>query len=398
MTNYTNIFGGQNIYPSQLSYRTIVLSANVTLDWPLETSATTNIVADIMDVTATSPGLVIRMPDATEASNGQAALFNNIGANGFVVADNSGNVICTVASGQTFQVYLTSNATVNGTWRSFQFGASTSAGNAAALAGAGIKAIATTLNQSSPVTSISTTYTAGAADRASTIVWTSGNGTLNLTAAATLGNDWFVMVRNNGSGDLTIDPNASEQINGATTLVLAPGDSAIVVSNGTQFFTIGYGRSALSTFTLISINVAGNGNFTLAANQLGFTAYLFTGVLTGNREIIVPSSVQQYWVTNNTTGSFTLGVRTAGQASPGVLLAQNSRAIFYCDGTNVVDADTSTVSLPVSIAQGGTGATTASGARTALGATSVGDAVFTAANPTAAQIALDLDPIKGGTY
>jgi hypothetical protein len=398
MTTYTNIFGGQNIYPSQLSYRAITLSANVTLDWPLETSATTNIVADIMDVTASAAGYVIRMPDATEASNGQSALFNNVGANGYTVADNSGNVICVVASGQTFQVYLTSNATVNGTWRAFQFGASTAAASAAALAGYGIKAIATTLNQSSPVTTISTAYTAGAADRASTIVWTSGIGTLSLTAAATLGNDWFVMIRNSGTGDLTIDPNASELINGATTLVLAPGDSAIVVSNGVQFFTVGYGRSASSSFSLISINASGSGNLTLSTGQLGFTAYVFTGTLTGNRDIIVPSSVQQYWVTNNTTGSFNLGIRTAGQASPGVLIAQNSRAIFYSDGTNVVDADTNTVSLPVSIAQGGTGATTASGARTALGATSVGDAVFIAANPAAAQIALDLDPIKGGTY
>lgn len=398
MTTYTNVFGGQNIYPSQLSYRAITLSANVTLDWPLETSATTNIVADIMDVTATSAGYTIRMPSAAEGSNGQSALFNNISANSFNVADNGGNVICTVASGQTFQVYLTSNATVNGTWRSFQFGASTAAASAAALAGYGIKAIATTLNQSSPVTQISTTYTAGAADRASTIVWTSGLGTLAITAAATLGNDWFVMVRNAGTGDLTVDPNSSELINGATTLTLAPGDSAIIVSNGTQFYTVGYGRSSAYAFTLLTINVAGSGNYTLATNELNYTAYVFTGALTGNREIIVPSTVQQYWITNNTTGSFTLGVRTAGQASPGVLIAQNSRAIFYCDGTNVVDADTNTISIPVTIAQGGTGATTASGARTALGATSVGDAVFIAANPTAAQIALDLDPIKGGTY
>lgn len=398
MTTYTNVFGGQNIYPSQLLYRTISLSANVTLDWPLETSATTNIVADIMDVTPTAAGFTIRMPSAAEGSNGQSALFNNVGADSFTVADFGGNAICTVASGQTFQVYLTSNATVNGTWRAFQFGASTAAASAAALAGYGIKAIATTLNQSSPVTSISTTYTAGAADRASTIVWTSGTGTLNITAAATLGNDWFVMVRNAGTGDLTVDPNSSELINGAATLTLAPGDSAIVVSNGSQFFTIGYGRSSAYAFTLLTINVSGSGNYTLSSSELNYTAYVFTGTLTGNREIIVPSSVQQYWVTNNTTGSFTLGIRTSAQASPGVLIAQNSRAIFYCDGTNVVDADTNTISLPVTIAQGGTGATTASGARTALGATSVGDAVFIAANPAAAQIALDLDPIKGGTY
>lgn len=398
MTTYTNIFGGSTIYPSQVSYRSVSLTSNTTLDWALETAATTNIVADIMDVNATSAGYTIRMPSATEASTGQATLFNNTGANSFNVADNGGNAICTIASGQTFQIYLTNNATVNGTWQSFQFGASTSAASAAALAGYGIKAIATTLNQSSPVTSISTTYTAGAADRASTIVWTSGSGTLNITAAATLGNDWFVMVRNSGTGDLTVDPNSSELINSASTLTLSPGDSAIIVSNGTQFYTVGYGRSAAYAFTLISIDVSGSGNYTLSAGQLGYTAYIFTGTLTGNREIIVPSSVSQYWVTNNTTGSFTLGVRTSAQASPGVLLNQNSRAIFYCDGTNIVDADTSTVSLPVSIAQGGTGATTASGARTALGATSVGDAVFIAANAAAAQIALDLDPIKGGTY
>jgi flagellar capping protein FliD len=64
----------------------------------------------------------------------------------------------------------------------------------------------------------------------------------------------------------------------------------------------------------------------------------------------------------------------------------------------MVDADTSTISIPVSVAQGGTGATTASAARTNLGATAIGDAVFTAASTSAAQIALGLDPIEGGTY
>ena len=71
---------------------------------------------------------------------------------------------------------------------------------------------------------------------------------------------------------------------------------------------------------------------------------------------------------------------------------------MYCDGTNVVDADTSTIGIPLSVAQGGTGATTASNARTNLGATSIGNAVFTAANTTAAQVAIGLSPIEGGTY
>ena len=103
-------------------------------------------------------------------------------------------------------------------------------------------------------------------------------------------------------------------------------------------------------------------------------------------------------MSNQTTGSYTLGIRTSGQASPGVTVSQGARAILYCDGTDVVDADTSTIGIPLSVAQGGTGATTASGARTNLGATTVGNAVFIAASTSAAQIALDLDPIKGGTY
>lgn len=48
------------------------------------------------------------------------------------------------------------------------------------------------------------------------------------------------------------------------------------------------------------------------------------------------------------------------------------------------------VLLPLSITQGGTGATSAGGARTALGSTATGDAVFVAANAAAARTALGL--------
>jgi hypothetical protein len=338
------------------------------------------------------------MPDATEAGTGETVLFNNVGANTFTVKTATGTVICAPQSGTTFQIYLTDNSTVSGTWRSFQYGASASSTNAAALAGLGIKAIATTLNQSMPVSTFSTNYTAGTSDRAKALVWTGGAGTLSFNGAPSLGGDWFVNVRNSGTGDLTLDPNSSELINGVSTLVLAPGDSAIVVTDGLEFWTIGFGQSAVYAFSLLQIDISGSGDYTLSVAELNRTAYVFTGTLTGDRDIIVPTTVQQYWVSNQTTGSYQFGFRTAGQASPGVTLAQNARAIFYCDGTDVVDADTSTVSFPVQISQGGTGATTASGARTNLGATTIGNAVFTAASTSAAQIALGLDPIEGGTY
>ncbi len=398
MTTYTNTFGGTNIYPSDVSYRYVSLTISQILDWPLEAAPSTDVVAKIMDVNATTTSLVITMPDATEAGTGETVLFNNVGANTFTVKTATGTVICAPQSGTTFQIYLTDNSTVSGTWRSFQYGASVSATNAAALAGLGIKAIATTLNQSMPVTAISTNYTSGTSDRAKVLVWTGGAGTISFDTAPSLGSDWFVNIRNSGTGDLTLDPSSSESINGASTLVLSPGDSAIVVTDGVQFWTIGFGQSAVYAFSLLQIDVSGSGNYTLSVAELNKTAYIFTGTLTGDRDIIVPNTVQQYWVSNQTSGSYTLGIRTSGQASPGASVPSGARAILYCDGTDVVDADTATIALPITIAQGGTGATTASGARTNLGATSIGNAVFTAANTTAAQVALGLSPIEGGTY
>ncbi len=398
MSTYTQTFGGANIYPSDVSYRYVSLTISQVLDWPLETAPTTDVVASIMDVNATTAGLTIKMPDATEAGNGRTVLFNNVGANTFAVQTSTGVQICAPTSGSTFQIYLTDNSTAAGTWRSFQYGAAVSATNASILAGLGLKAITTTLNQSIEVSLFNSNYTAGVSDRSKAFIWTGGAGTLSLPASITLGNDWFIQIRNNGTGDLTVDPNSSELINGGTTLTLSPGDSCIIVTDGVEFWTIGFGQSSVYAFTVLQIDVSGSGNYTLSTPELNKTAYIFTGTLSGNRDIIVPTTVQQYWVSNQTTGSYVLGVRTAAQPSPGVTVAQNARAILYCDGTDVVDADTSTIGIPVPISQGGTGATTASAARVNLGATAIGDAVFTAANTTAAQIALGFDPVSGGTY
>lgn len=398
MTVYTQVFGGANIYPSELSYRALSLTISTVLEWPLETAPSNEVVARIMDVNATSAGLSITMPDATEASTGETVLFNNVGSNTFTVRDSVGNTICAPQSGTTFQIYLTNNSTAAGTWRAFQYGASVSSTNAAALAGLGIKAISTTLNQSAPVSNFNSNYTVNTSDRASVYVWTGGAGTLSLTAAATVGNDWFLMVRNGGAGNLTVDPAGSETINDESTLTMAPGDSAIIVCNGTEFYTIGFGQEAVYAFSYISIDISGTGNYTLSSVEQNKTVYNFTGTLTGDRDIIVPSTVQQYWVDNETSGSYVLGIRTSSQGSPGVTVAQGERAILYCDGSDVVDADTATISLPLAVSQGGTGATTASAARVNLGGTSVGVAVFTAVSESAAQIALGLDPIEGGTY
>ncbi|CCM77131.1 hypothetical protein [Rhizobium mesoamericanum] len=77
-------------------------------------------------------------------------------------------------------------------------------------------------------------YTAVANDNNAVLRFTA-NATLSLTAAATLATNWHITVIAQG-GDVTIDPNSSETINGATTLLVKDGQTAIVVCNGTAFF------------------------------------------------------------------------------------------------------------------------------------------------------------------
>ncbi len=387
MPSFTNTFGGTVVYPADVSYRAVALSANVTLTWPTELATNTNVVASIMDVTPSAGSLTIRMPDATQASVGQTALFFNVGAFSFTVADNSGNTIQTIASGQAWQIYLTGNATVNGTWRPIQYGVGTSSPSASALAGAGLKAITTTLNQAAPTTLLSSNYTLTSVDRARVIVWNGGAGTFTMPSAAAAGNDWFFDARNSGTGGLTIQPAGGELINGQANLVFNPGDSARIITDGTSFYTLGYGQSATFAFDYVSISLTGQPSpYTLTGTNLNRIAYQFSGVLTANMEIIVPNTIQQYWIRNTTTGSYTLTVKTA--SGTGVPVVQNGASILYCDGTNVVQAETANLSVPVAIAQGGTGAITAGGALVNLGGTSLGIGVFTAVNAATARAAL----------
>lgn len=392
--SYTSVFGGTPIGPAQVSYASYALTgANSPLQlvWPLESSGGLPVAA-IIDVTANAPSLALRMPDATLVSVGETVLFNNVGLNNLVVQSASGSAIVSIAPGSAWQIYLTDNTTAAGTWRTFQYGAAVSVTNAAALAGAGIKAISTTLNQSVPIISFSSSgYITGVNDRASLLLYSGTAGSLVPDDASTLGADWFILLRNSGSGALTIDPTGPQTVNGLTTLSLQPGDSCFLVCDGIGFYTIGLGQSATFAFDYTAINVSGGGPFVLTGGQLNRIAYRFTGALIANREIIVPTTVQQYWVTNATTGAFTLTVKTA--AGTGILVAQGSSAILYCDGTNVVAADTAGLSVPVSVAQGGTGATTAGSALINLGGTSTGISVFQSASQTAARGAIGISAV-----
>jgi hypothetical protein len=367
---YTDVFGGELLFPSQLSYLAITTAVDVTLQWPREQQIEgTNIVADFLDINTTAAALNIDFPDARNTSTGNKSTVNNIGGNDFTVRDATGGVIQFVGTGEQWVIVLTDNSTEAGTWSAFQLGAATTLASASALAGAGLQAdgfgmleqiIDSDVEASTPVTVVD-------GDRAKCLIYTGGAGQVDLPSAGTVGNNWFFMLRNSGSGTLNIVPPAGS-IDGSSSVNLDPNGSTFIFTDGTDYFTIGLTVASTIAFDFVSLPIPGSGDFVLSGANLNRIAYRFTGALTGNRKVVVPNTTQQYWCDNETTGAFTLEIATAAQVTP-PQLAQGSTAIFYCDATNVINAvDTVSVTFPVLISQGGTSATDAPTAVANLGA------------------------------
>ena len=126
----------------------------------------------------------------------------------------------------------------------FGEGLETSGGNARVkLDGSSIERGASGIKSAMPVESKSADYTVVAADRGKMFKFSSAF-TLTLTAAATLGSKFYFFYRNVGAGVITIDANASEQIDGQATLTVNPGDSGILSCDGTGWNSIGRASSA----------------------------------------------------------------------------------------------------------------------------------------------------------
>ena len=151
--SYTSPFTGDAVQPADVSYESITLAANLQLVWPINGNLQSETpAARIMDVAASSGGLELRMPAASQVSVGQDALIRNTGGNTFTVKTLNGTAtIVSIAAGSARYIYLTDNSTDAGTWGNFTFGAGTSNADAATLAGAGLEANGTVLDQTHPV-------------------------------------------------------------------------------------------------------------------------------------------------------------------------------------------------------------------------------------------------------
>jgi len=124
---------------------------------------------------------------------------------------------------------------------------------------------------------------------------------------------------------------------------------------------------------------------TNAAQDARAACLNITATLSAAGTLNVPAIQKPYIILNNSVGGFAVTVKVTAQT--GVAIPAGKACVVYNNGTDVVAAITYLSSLTLgtdlAITEGGTGASSASGARTNLGATTLGSNLFTITNPSA---------------
>lgn len=346
---YTDVFGSATLPPSEYGYASFTLTTNATFVWPYNTDGSSYPVAKVMDITCDA-GNEITLPDCTEVSTGEDFLIRNVGANVLIVKDAAGVQVASVAVGAASYFYLTDNTSAAGVFGVIGFGVGTSTADASSLVGYGIKAVGASLNQAHPVQPTNTGITLSADHRAKLVVFTGGVATFALDSAATLGDDYFTMFRNDGTGTATIDPAASELIDGMASMQVQPGESLMLICTGTKWYSVGYGRSTLYQFTQLTKDVSAGGTITLSATEAANKLITFIGNPSAAVDVVVPAVIAVYYTQSAISTAQTITLKTS--AGSGVGISQGARVIALCDGTNVVSAQSAVANTSVSLTDG----------------------------------------------
>lgn len=341
---FTSPFTGNVIQPTDVSYDAITLSTVTQLYWPQYVNAGQQVVARILDVDATSTGAILTLPDALQGSVGADILIRNVGSYSFAVQNFSEVNSFSVPTGQAVYTYLTDNTTVGGVWDNIAFGAGVAYADAATLAGNSTAAILGKLETAFVTSSYITAPTITDNTRGHCLVWTSGAGTWTLPAVSSLTEGWFILIRNNGTGTLTIQTSAvNSTIDGQSSIALPLGDSCFICVNRDitkqDFFTVGRARPNSLTFSSATYDVdtVAGSTLSLITNTpiiQRFTA--LSGARTSSLLVQLPAVTQVYYFLNDTNqGSYNINFQVQGSSQPPYSLAASRQAIVLSDGTNI---------------------------------------------------------------
>ena len=347
MTSYVDVFDSTSVPPSNASFTSILLTTDASFAWPYGYSGSLNTLAKLVEISSTQ-AVTVTFPDANEVSVGEDTILRNTGSYTITVHDSVGGTIGTVVAGASVYFYLKNVSTAAGSWGTVAYGVGTSSVDAASLAGSGILALASTLNQELSVSSTAVGINIDTTDRAQLVNFTGGVDTVTFSTSATLTDGFFVMVRNSGSGTLTLLPDGVELIDDTSSVMLQPGESTIVGCSGTALYTVGMGRSTKYQFTQFTKSLTGVTSYTLTAPDAANKLLKFTGTPSTNVTITVPNVVSVYYVYNNTPTYD--AVLTAGGTSSTV--TAGGRAILFCDGSDVVAAQTVAVTGAINMPAG----------------------------------------------
>ena len=349
MTVYTDVFGGDVVPPSQSDLNVISITADTTMYWPEAYSGTGISAADIIEVTSDA-ARTITFPPANSVGKGAGFVISNKGAYVLTVLDGAAGALTTVGVGVAKYFYVEVNTTVAGTWSVLTWGAGTSAADANTLAGAGHTVVSGQLASSMDTVESASSATITSSHRAKLIVATGGTTTFTLSEATTLGTDFYCTFKNSGTGTLTIATTSSQLIDDATSFNLQPDESATVVRDNTSFYSFGIGRSTIFAFTQLNKTVSG-ATLTITASEAANKMLNFVGSPGANCTVTLPSSASIYYVYNNLTTAYSLIFKTSSGAVT-TTVSQGLRGILFCDGLDVVSAQSPAATAAVTFVDG----------------------------------------------